>query len=82
MNRRGTSENSISNWQLCDEELVEHLPHDINRHRKFRLLCNAQGKEQIMKIAKDGRPWKPWVTSSRKGFHGVRRIAKCGGGFT
>lgn len=81
-NRWRTSENSISNWQSCNEDLVESLPHDINGLRKYRLRCNAKRKDQVMKITKDGRPWKMWTSSSRKGFNGVRRIARCGGGFT
>ena len=81
-NRWGTSENSISKWQMCNEELVEKLPHDINGLKKYRLRCNVKRKDQVMKITKDGRPWKLWNTSSRKGFTGVRRIARCKGSFT
>ncbi len=77
-----SSENSVSIWQSCNDELVESLPHDINGLRKYRLRCNAKRKDEVMKITKDGRPWKMWTSSSRKGFSGVRRIARCGGGFT
>ena len=33
----------------------------------------------MMKVAKDGRPWGKWVTSSRKELSGIRRIARCKG---
>ena len=33
-----------------------------------------------MKSSRDGRSWT-WVTSSRKGFLGVRRTCTCNGGF-
>ena len=29
----------------------------------------------------DGRPWKTWVTTSRKGLAGIRRIAHCKGSY-
>ena len=34
-----------------------------------------------MKSSLDGRPWKTWVTSSRRGFAGIRRIAHCKGSY-
>ena len=32
-----------------------------------------------MKSSIDRRPWNSWITSNRKGFHGVRRKATCCG---
>lgn len=32
-----------------------------------------------MHSTKDGRPWKAYLSSSRKGFKGIRRIAECKG---
>ena len=32
-----------------------------------------------MKSSKDGRPWQLWVTTSRAGFLGIRRVASCAG---
>ena len=32
---------------------------------------------QRMRSARDGKPSKTWVTSSRKGFRGIRRTASC-----
>lgn len=75
------SEFSIIHWQLCTAEVVDKLPEDINGLRKFIINCN-NANDDMMKITKDGRPWKTWVTSSRKGFHGIRRVARCGGNFT
>ncbi len=34
-----------------------------------------------MKSSLDGRPWKTWVTSSRKGLAGIRRRANCKGSY-
>ena len=31
--------------------------------------------------SKDGKPWRTWVSSSRKGFNGKRQIAHCNGGY-
>jgi hypothetical protein len=66
----------ISNWDVCAAEFVTKVPFDINGLRKYVITCS---REDMMQYAKDGRPWKTWVTSSRKGFNGVRRVARCKG---
>ena len=64
----------ISNWDLCVEE--SDIPYDVNGFRKFKLACT---KKNMMSCSKDGRPWATWCSSSRQGFSGIRRLAKCRG---
>ena len=53
------------------------LPYDIDGFKVYKLPYDPQNR---MKSTKDGRPWKTWVTTSRKGFSGTRRLAHCNGG--
>lgn len=69
----------ISNWRNCPAELVGNVPYDIDGRCKYQLLCS---REEMMQCAKDGRPWKQYMTSSRKSFNGVRRVTRCRGSFT
>jgi len=41
---------------------VEYLPFDVDGDCASKVSCI---KAQMMKTAKDGRPWKKWVTSNR-----------------
>ena len=41
------------------------LPFDIDGDVQFRLPYDPQHR---MKSSRDGRPWKTWVTTSRKGY--------------
>ena len=61
-------------WDGCLEEDV--IPYDVDGLRKFKIPCDL---EEMMNVSRDGRPWKKWVTSGRKGFDGRRRIAHCKG---
>jgi len=55
---------------------VTQLPYDIDGLCKFAISCTRQ---DMMRFSKDGHPWKTWVTSTRKGFEGIRRVARCKG---
>lgn len=65
-------------WDDVDVEVVSSLPEAIDGHRKFNVLCEP---DNLMKSTKDGRPWGPYMSSSRQGV-GIRRIANCKGGHT
>jgi hypothetical protein len=69
---------SPSLWDNCEPEEVDSIPYDINGLRKFLLVCE---KKDMMKVSKDGRPWSTWMTSSRRNFNGIRRLAVCNGSF-
>ena len=75
--RRHTNvELDIHNWDECDTQHVTQLPHDIDGLCKFVISCT---REDMMRSSKDGRPWKTWVTSTRKYFEGLRRGVRCNG---
>ena len=57
---------------------VKEIPFDIDGNVVYRLPYNA---ERRMESSLDGRPWKTWVTSSRKRFAGIRRRANCKGSY-
>jgi hypothetical protein len=59
-------------------EQVDKLPYNIDGNVVYRLPYNPSKK---MKSSLDGRPWKTWVTSLRKGLAGVRRRANCKGSY-
>ncbi|KAK3727173.1 hypothetical protein QZH41_015190 [Actinostola sp. cb2023] len=61
-------------WFNVDEEMVDVLPYDIDGLRVFRIPY-----EKSKRNMDDGRKWKPWVTSSRKGFAGKRNVQSCKG---
>lgn len=63
-------------WSDLNIKEVESLPHDIDGHSAFKLKYDSNN---LMKSTKDGRPWQPWVMSSRAGFLGIHRLASCGG---
>ena len=54
------------------------LPYDIDGDTEYRLPYDCTKR---MKSSVDGRPWKTWVTTSRKGLAGIRRIAHCRGSY-
>ena len=66
-------------WDETPVQEVKTLPHNIDGHFLFKLPCDPQN---LMKSSIDGRPWKPYVTSSRKGFNGIRRTSSCKGSYT
>ena len=67
-------------WADTPEEPVEpyEVPYDVDGTHKYKIKCH---KSEMMKVSKDGRPWDVWINSSRKNFHGVRRLAKCKGSY-
>lgn len=67
---------SVTNWDMCDNQIVSELPIDIDHLCKYKILCS---EKEMMSVTKDGRPWDTWVTSSRKDFYGIRRNARCKG---
>ena len=69
---------NMSLWQNVNVSFVERLPFDIDGLVIYRLAFNPK---QRMHSSKDGKPWKTWVSSSRKGFKGKRRTARCNGGY-
>lgn len=64
--------------EISEPITVMKVPFDIDGNIVYRLPYNTKEK---MKSSLDGRPWKTWVTSSRKGFAGVRRRANCKGSY-
>jgi hypothetical protein len=70
------NELSVDKWNECETECVTYLPFDINGHKKYQIVTS---RETMMTATKDGRPWKRWITSSRTGLNGVRRVARCAG---
>ena len=67
---------NVRKWDDCEPILVNQLPYDIDGLCRYVIFCP---KEDMMRSSKDGRPWKTWVQSSRKGFFGIRRVARCKG---
>ena len=65
-----------SHWDEVPLQHVEVLPFDIDGHCRYSLPCNPT---KLMQSSKDGRPWQAYISSSRKGFKGIRRIAECKG---
>lgn len=74
--RYSNKELDPSLWDCCKTEHVERIQFDVDGLRKFSLFANEQ---DMMAKTKDGRNWGTWVTSSRKGFNGKRRVARCKG---
>ena len=67
-----------SEWFDCGLTDVENLPYDIDGTCIYQLNFDMT---QRMRSTLDGRPYKTWVTSSRKGFNGIRRKASSLGSF-
>lgn len=65
-------------WDDVPLKHVKVLPYDIDGHCRYSLPCN---QTNLMPSSKDGRPWQAYISSSRKGFEGVRRIAECKGSY-
>ena len=67
-------------FQLGTPEPIDttQLPFDIDGDIVYRLPYDPEKK---MKSSLDGRPWKTWVTSSRKGLAGICRTAHCKGSY-
>lgn len=63
-------------WDDVQLQEIDMLPYDIDGHCKYLLHCEPS---KLMSSSKDGRPWKSYISSSRKGFSGIRRIADCKG---
>ena len=63
-------------WFGVDVEVVNELPYDIDGSKVFQVRFHKDGRN-----IHDGRPWKPWVTSSRKGFRGKRNVQSCRGSY-
>ena len=63
-------------WKDIELEYVEKLPHDINGTRVFVVPYDVSN---TMRNTTDGRNWKRYMTSKRKGFKGTRRVAQCNG---
>lgn len=74
--RHRKHELDISRWDHCEQQQVARLPYDIDGLAMFTLECK---RDELMTCTKDGRPWKTWVESSRKGHKGIRRVARCKG---
>jgi hypothetical protein len=62
-------------WEGVEHQNVEKLPLNIDGTLIFKI--KVPGDSNSMEAAKDGRQWQRYVPSSRKGFTGTRRIAKC-----
>jgi len=52
------------------------LPFDVDGDQVFKLKYNAKNPASTLS---DGRPWKDYYNSKRKGFTGIRRRANCKG---
>lgn len=63
-------------WNDVDVEIVNELPYDIVGTRVFQVQFDKDERK-----VSDGHLWKPWVTSSRKGFSGKRNVQSCGGSY-
>ena len=59
-------------------EEVDLLPYDINGTKKYVLQFEMANR---MESSRDGRTWKRYMPSKRKGFDGIRRLAECVGSF-
>ena len=66
----------LETWAACNEEVVECLPPYVDGLCKFVIRCSL---DDMMSASKDCRPWRTWVTTSRRGFAGRRRLARCRG---
>lgn len=74
--RYTNNELSLTIWENCVTESVDRVPYDIDGLCKYHIVCKPDDK---LGVIKDGRPWNRWVSSSRKDFKGVRRVARCRG---
>ena len=63
-------------WNNIPSEKVEKLPYNINGTCIYQLKFDRDNR---MLSSKDGRPWKKYYPSVRKGFAGLRRLATCKG---
>ena len=63
-------------WKDVKVEYVEKLPHDINGSRIYILPYDTVNP---MRNTTDGRDWKRYMASKRRGFSGVRRMSQCSG---
>lgn len=73
-------EETTDNYSHAISEPIDglKLPFDIDGNVSYRLPYDP---EKRMKSSLDGRPWKTWVTTSKKGFGGIRRLAHCKGSY-
>lgn len=69
---------NITQWNEVLINDVDKLPYDIDRLVAYKLRFDPKKR---MQSSRDGRPWGTWVTSNRQGFGGVRRSARCKGGY-
>ena len=77
-NNKSRRKSNISMWDSVPIRKVDKLPYDIDGLVAFQLPFDPKER---MKSTMDGRSWSTWVTSNRKGFNGVRRSARCKGGY-
>lgn len=63
-------------WYCVNPEEVKELPYDINGLKMYHVPYTAEKRD-----VQDGRRWKPWVTSSRKGCAGKRNVQSCKGSY-
>ncbi len=57
---------------------VDTTPYNIDGYCSYTIQYDSRRR---MRSSQDGRPWKAWVTSSKKAFAGVRRRACCKGSY-
>ena len=74
--RKDSAISRIDTWAGCPPEAVDSIPYEIDGLQQYVIKCS---KPDMMKVSQDGRPWKTWFTTTRKGFHGTRRRANCKG---
>jgi hypothetical protein len=75
-NRWCNTKFNLQRWDDCPEEIVTEIPAGIDGWCKLKIFCH---EKEMMKLTKDGRPWRTWKTSSRKHFTGVHRVTTCKG---
>ena len=78
--RISSNEFDIEKWSKCELQSVDKIPYDIDGLKKYKIKLTCT-KSEVMKYIKDGRPWKRWTSSSRKGFLGFRRVFRCEGSY-
>ncbi|KAK3731359.1 hypothetical protein QZH41_007160 [Actinostola sp. cb2023] len=67
---------NIDMWKDVPLTKVDYLPADIDGLNKFQLPFDPRKR---MASSQDGRKWQRYVSSKRRGFDGVRKLAQCKG---
>ena len=65
-------------WKGMPAEKVDQIPYDIDGLQKYRLKFDINKR---MESSHDGRKWKRYVPSKRRGHKGIRRLANCSGSY-